>query len=268
MKAINNPNQNQLLAALPTDEFSRLSMHLELVPMPVGESFYEPNGKLQHVYFPTTSSISLRYVMENGNTAEIAGVGNEGMLGVSAFMGNKALPKQATVRTAGFGYRLKERWLLEEFNRAETLQNLLIRYTKTLITQASQTAVCNRTHSIEQRICRWLLLNFDHISSNDSIVTQELLANSLGVHRNILTETLRKLREAGYISNYGGHIVALNRKFLEEQSCECYKTIRSGIGSLLGHIEPSSAPAQAISNVISLPKSNNASGLRTLYNVN
>ena len=235
MTVLHNPNQNQLLAAMPTNELRRLSAHLELVPMPLGESYYESNGKLQHVYFPTTSAVSLRYVMENGSTAEIAGVGNEGMLGISVFMGNKALPKQAIVRAVGFGYRLKARLLLDEFNRGKSLQHLLIRYTKVLIMQASQTVICNRYHSIEQKLCRWLLLNYDHISLNNSAVTLELLASSLGVRREVLSESLRKMREAGLISYYGGQIAVLNRQNLENQACECYGTFKTALASLVEH---------------------------------
>lgn len=234
MTMLHNPNQNQLLAALPTVEFRRLFPHLELVPMPLGVSYYESGGKLQHVYFPTTSIVSLRYIMESGTPAEIAAVGNEGMLGVSAFMGDKALPKQAIVRAVGYGYRLKARLLLEEFNRAETLQHLLIRYTKVLIAQASHTVVCNRYHSVEQKLCRWLLLNIDHISSSDSAVTQELLAASLGVRYDVLTEALRKMRQAGFISYRGVHITALNRPYFEGQTCECYSMIKAKWDSLTG----------------------------------
>lgn len=261
MIVLHNPNQNQLLAALPANEFRRLSAHLELVPMPLGESYYESNGKLQHVYFPTTATVSLRYFMEGGDIAEIAGVGNEGMLGISVFMGGKALPKQAIVRTVGFGYRLKARLLLEEFNRGETLQYLLIRYTKILIAQASQTVVCNRYHTLEQKLCRWLLLNFDQISSNDSVVTQKLLASSLGVQRDALTEALRKLRDAGLISYYGGHIAVLNRQDMEGQTCECYSTIKSGTDSLLGHGVAKPLPE----NVITLSKASSAGASRALY---
>ena len=233
MTVLHNPNQNQLLASLPPAEFRRISSHFELVPMPVGESYYESGGKLQHVYFPTSSIVSLRYVMENGAHAEIAGVGNEGMLGISVFMGNKALPKQAFVRTVGFGYRLKARLLLEEFNRAETLQNQLIRYTGDLITKATQTVVCNRYHSVEQKICRWLLLNFDHTSLSHPVVTQDLLASALGIRHEAISEALKKLREAEFISFHCGQIIVPNRSYLEKQACECYSTIKIKLGSFI-----------------------------------
>ena len=233
MTLLHNPKQNQLIAALPADEYRRLSPHLELVPMLLNGSYYESGGKLQHVYFPTTSIVSLRYVIENGAQAEIAGVGKEGMLGISVFMGAKAMPKQAFTRAVGYGYRLKARLLLEEFNRAETLQHLLLRYTQVLITQASQTVVCNRSHSVEQKLCRWLLLNLDHASSNDSAVTQELLASSLGIRHDILTEALRKLQQAGFISYHGRNITVPNRSYLEDQTCECYSMIKAKSDSLL-----------------------------------
>jgi len=248
MTILHNPNQNQLLAALPANEFTRINPYLELVPMPLGESYYESNGKLQHVYFPTTSTVSLRYVMENGSSAEIAGVGKEGMVGISVFMGDKALPKQAIVRTVGYGYRMKARLLLEEFNRAETLQQLLIYYTKTLIIQASQVVICNRYHSIEQKICRWLMHNYDPLTLNDSVVTPELLTSVLGVRRDVLTEALRKLREAGLINYYGGHLKILDRQNLGDQACECFSMIETGPESL-----PTQSNTQAIpENVIAL----------------
>ncbi len=261
MTVLHNPNQNQLLAALPANELRRLSAHLELVPMPLGESYYESNGKLQHVYFPTTATISLRYLMESGDIAEIAGVGNEGMLGISVFMGNKAQPKQAIVRTVGFGYRMKARLLLEEFNRGETLQHLLIRYTKALIIQSSQTVICNRYHTLEQKLCRWLLLNYDQISSNDSVVTLKMLASSLGGHRDVLTETLKKLRDAGLISYYGGNIAVLNRNGIENHTCECYGKIKTGSESLLGHGVAKPLPE----NVIRLSKTNSTNVPQALY---
>jgi hypothetical protein len=262
MKVLHNPKQNQILAALHPHEFKRLSTHLELVPMPLGMSYYESNGKLQHVYFPTTSTVSMRYVMESGGTAEIAGVGNEGMVGVSVFMGSKALPKQAIVRTVGFGYRLKARLLLEEFNRAETLQHMLIRYTKALITQASQTVICNRYHSVEEKICRWLLLNYNHILLNDSVVTPDLLASSIGVRRDVLAEALRKMREAGTIGYYGGNITVLNQQHLESQTCECYGTIKMELDSL--HDQAVAKPKSE--NVISLSKASSTSTPWVLYN--
>ncbi len=233
-----NPRQNHLLAALPAAEFNRLSANLELVPMPLGESFYESGGKLQYVYFPTTSIVSLHYVMEGGTHAEIAGVGNEGMLGISVFMGEQALPKRAFVRTVGYGYRLKARLLLDEFNRGETLQCLLLNYTKTLITEASQTAVCNRYHSVEQKLCRWLLLTFDRLPSQDLVVTQDVLASMLGVKRELISVALRKLQQAGLISCRRGLIAVLKRQELEDNACECYSVIKVEINRLLGGAAP------------------------------
>jgi hypothetical protein len=221
MAVLHNPKQNLLLAALPAVEFRRLSTHLELVPMPQGESYYESGGKLQHVYFPTSAVVSLRYVMESGDFAELAAVGNEGMLGISVFLGDKALPKQAIVRTVGYGYRMKARLLLEEFCRDETLQLMLLSYTRILISQSSLTVICNRYHSIQQKLCRWLLLNLEQNSSSESAVTAELLASSLAVRLDNVIESLRDLREAGHISYHGGPVLVLNHQYLEQQSCGC-----------------------------------------------
>ena len=254
MTALHNPKQNQLIAALPADEFTRVSAHLELVPMPLGESYYESNGKLRHVHFPTTSTVSLRYMMENGGTAEIAGIGKEGMVGISVFMGEKALPKQAIVRTVGFGYRMKARLLLEEFNRAETLQQLLIHYTKALIVQASQIVVCNRYHSVEQKICRWLMQNYEQVSVLDPVVTPELLGGAIGIRRDVLTKALMKLREAGLINYYGGHISVPNRQNLGDQACKCFSMIESGLDSM-----PTQRNSNTMhENVIALSKASSA----------
>ena len=261
MTVPHNPNQNQLLASVPPAEFRRISPHLELVPMPVGESYYESGGKLQHVYFPTSSIVSLRYVMENGAHAEIAGVGNEGMLGISVFMGDKALPRQALVRTVGFGYRLKARLLLEEFNRAETLQNLLIRYTMDLITRATQTVVCNRYHSVEQKICRWLLLNFDHTSLSQPVVTQDLLASALGIRPETLSGALKKMRQAELISFHCGQIIVPNRSYLENQTCECYSTIKIKLCSKM----ESNFSKPMTETVRAWPKTNNTIAPRALF---
>src|ERR1700675_3253000 len=173
MSSPHNPSQNHILAALPTAEFEPLAAHLELVPLPLGEMLYEPGGQLQHAYFPTTAIVSLHYVMESGASAETAGVGNEGVVGISLFMGGDTTPSSAVVQTAGHAYRLESRVLKQEFNRAGPVQNLLLRYTQALITQMTQTAVCNRHHSVEQQLCRWLLLTLDRIPSNELIMTQE-----------------------------------------------------------------------------------------------
>ena len=200
MAAIMTPDQNHLLAALPAEIFERISPHLELVSMPLGEVLYESGGQLQHVYFPTTAIVSLHYLLENGASAEIAGVGNEGVLGISLFMGGNTTPSLATVQTAGCGYRLKGRLMMEEFNRAGPMMRLMLRYTQALMTQISQTAVCNRHHSIEQQLCRWLLLTLDRLPSNELTITQELIAGMLGVRREGITEAAGNLQHAGLIS--------------------------------------------------------------------
>ena len=212
------PNQNHLLAALPAEMFERITPHLELVSMPLGEVLYESGGQLQHVYFPTTAILSLHYVMENGASAEIAGVGNEGVLGISLFMGGNTTPSRATVQTAGYGYRLKARLMMEEFDRtAGPMMRLLLRYTQALITQMSQTAVCNRHHSVEQQVCRWLLLTLDRLPSNELTMTQELIAGMLGVRREGITEIAGNLQRAGLISYRRGHITVLDRSGLESR---------------------------------------------------
>src|SRR6202162_6165082 len=194
MTLAHNPNQNHLLAALPAAEFARLAPHLELVPMLLGETLYEPGGQLQHAYFPTSAIVSLHYILESGSSAEIAGVGNEGILGISLFMGGNTTPSSAVVQTGGHGYRLSGKVLMEEFNRAGLMQRLLLRYTQALVTQMFQTGACNRHHSIEQQLCRWLLLTLDRLPSNDLIVTQELVASALGVRREGITEAAGKLQ--------------------------------------------------------------------------
>ena len=234
MATPHNPNQNHLLSALPVAELKRLSPHLELTPMPLGEAYYETSGKLQHVYFPTTSIVSLHYVMENGASAEIAGVGKEGMLGIPLFMGGNSTPIRASVRASGFGYKLKAQLLMEEFNRAGSMQRMLLRYTQALITQTSQTAVCNRHHSVAQQLCRWLLLTLDRMPSNELILTQELIARMLGVRREGVAEALRKLQQAGLIRYHYGHITVLDRSGLEDHSCECYNVVKSEFDRLLG----------------------------------
>lgn len=228
-----SPNQNHLLAALPTAEFERITPHLELVAMPLGEVLCESGGQLQHVYFPTTAIVSLHYVMENGASSEIAGVGNEGVLGVSLFMGGNTTPSRAIVQTAGHGYRLKARLMMEEFNRAGPMMRLMLRYTQALITQISQTAVCNRHHSVEQQLCRWLLLTLDRLPSNELTMTQELIASMLGVRREGITETAGNLQRAGLISYRRGHITALDRSGLESHACECYKVVKKEFHRLL-----------------------------------
>jgi CRP-like cAMP-binding protein len=228
-----SPNQNYLLAALPTAEFERIAPHLELVAMPLGEVLYESGGQLQHVYFPTTAIVSLHYVTENGASTEIAGVGNEGVLGISLFMGGNTTPSIATVQAAGCGYRLKGRLMMEEFNRAGPMMRLMLRYTQALITQISQTAVCNRHHSVEQQLCRWLLSTLDRLPSNELTMTQELIASMLGVRREGITEAAGHLQQAGFIRYRRGHITVLDRSGLESRACECYAVVKNEFDRLL-----------------------------------
>jgi len=237
MASPHSPNQNHLLAALPTAEFERLAAHLELVPMLLGDILYEPGGKMQHAYFPTTSIVSLHYVMESGASAESAGVGNEGMVGISLFMGGETTPSSAVVQTAGHAYRLAGRLLKQEFNRAGLLQGLLLRYTQALITQMFQTAACNRHHSVEQQLCRWLLLTLDRMPTKDLVMTQELVASMLGVRREGITQAAGKLQEAGVIRYRRGHIAVLERAGLETRACECYAVVKKELGRLLSDVQ-------------------------------
>ena len=236
MSVPHSPNQNHLLAALPPAEFERLAPHLELVPMLLGETIYEPGGQLQHVHFPTTAIVSLLYVMESGSSAEIAGVGNEGVLGISLFMGGDTTPSSAVVQTAGHGYRLKAKLLKEEFSRGGLMQRLLLRYTQALLTQMCQTAACNRHHSIEQQLCRWLLSTLDRLPSNELIMTQELVASALGVRREGITEAAGNLQRAGLIRYRRGHISVLERSGLEVGACECYAVVKKELGRLLSDV--------------------------------
>ena len=233
-----NPSQNHLLAALPEAEFKRLEAHLELVHMPLGDVLYESGCKLHHVYFPTTSIIAMLYVLEDGASAEIAVVGNEGMLGISLFMGGETTPSRAVVQAAGWGYRLQAHFMKEEFRRAGPLLFLLLRYTQALITQMTQTAVCNRHHAIEQQLCRWLLLTLDRLSSDSITMTQDLIANNLGVRREGVTEAAGKLQRAGYIRYSRGHITVLDRPGLEKRVCECYAVVKVEFDRLLKEILP------------------------------
>ena len=232
-----SPNQNHLLAALPAAEFERLSSHLEPVPMPLGEILYEPGEQMQHAYFPTTAIVSLHYVMESGASAETAGVGNEGVVGVSLFMGGDTTPSSAVVQTAGHGYRLAGRLLKQEFNRAGLMQRLLLRYTQALITQMIQTAACNRHHSVEQQLCRWLLLTLDRVSARELIMTQELVASMLGVRREGITEAAGNLQRAGFIRYRRGHIAVLERSGLESRACECYAVVKKELSRLLSDVQ-------------------------------
>jgi CRP-like cAMP-binding protein len=220
------PDQNHLLAALPATELERLKPHLELMHMPLGDVLCESGGRLPYVYFPTSTIISLHYILENGASSEIAGVGNEGMLGISLFMGGESTPSWATVQTAGYGYRMKAALLLQEFNQGGPVQRLLLRYTQVLITQISQTAVCNRHHTIEQQLCRWLLLTLDRLNSEELVMTQELIASMLGVRREGITEAAGKLQQAGIIRYRRGHITVLDQIGLKTHVCECYDVVK------------------------------------------
>jgi CRP-like cAMP-binding protein len=236
--AAHSPLQNHLLAALPAEVFERLAPHLEGVPMPLGEALYEPGTQLRHAYFPTTSIVSLHYVTESGASAETAGVGNEGIVGVSLFMGGDTTPSSAVVQTAGYGFRLDRHVLKAEFDRAGALQRLLLRYTQALMTQMAQTAVCNRHHSLEQQLCRWLLLTLDRLPTQELTMTQELVAGMLGVRREGVTEAAGKLQRAGLISYRRGHISVLDRKGLEAQTCECYGVVKKEMDRLLSDVRP------------------------------
>ena len=227
------PRENHLLDALPPAEAQRWIPLLESVDLPLGHVLYESGAALEHVYFPTTAIISLLYVMENGASAEIAVVGNEGILGVSLFMGGESTPSRAVVQSAGHGFRLKANIMKEEFNRAGPVLHLLLRYTQALITQMAQTAVCNRHHTLDQQLCRWLLLSLDRLEGNQLVMTQELIANMLGVRREGVTEGALKLQRAGLISYARGHITVLDRARLEKRSCECYSVVKREYDRLL-----------------------------------
>ncbi|MET0681929.1 MAG: Crp/Fnr family transcriptional regulator [Casimicrobiaceae bacterium] len=236
MSVPDSPSQNQLLAALPATDYERLAPHLERVPLMLGEVLYEPGGQLQHVYFPTTSIVSLLYVLESGASAEIAGVGNEGVLGISLFMGGNTTPSSAVVQTAGHGYRLRAKLLQEEFSRGGLMQRLLLRYTQALLTQMCQTAACNRHHSVEQQLCRWLLLTLDRLPSNELVMTQELVAGALGVRRESITEAAGNLQRAGILRYRRGHISVLERPGLEAGACECYAVVKKELARLLSDV--------------------------------
>jgi CRP-like cAMP-binding protein len=227
------PRNNFLLAALPDPEWERWRPLLERVEMPLGQVLYESGATLTHVYFPTTAIVSLLYVMENGSSAEIAVVGNEGLVGISLFMGGESTPSRAVVQSAGQGLRLQAQLMKDEFNRAGPVLHLMLRFTQALITQMSQTAVCNRHHSLDQQLCRWLLLSLDRLRTNELAMTQELIANMLGVRREGVTEAALKLQEAGLISYARGHITVIDRAGLEKRTCECYAVVKNEYDRLL-----------------------------------
>lgn len=235
-KAQSSPLQNHLLAALPACEYDRILPHLEHVNMVLGDVLYESGAQMRHVYFPTSSIVSLLYVMEDGASAEIAVVGNEGVVGVSLFMGGETTPSRAVVQSAGNAYRLKGQTLKTEFYLAGPMQRLLLRYTQSLLTQMAQTAVCNRHHTLDQQLCRWLLLSLDRLHSSELIMTQELIANMLGVRREGVTEAAGNLQRAGLIEYHRGHITVLDRPGLEARSCECYAVVKKETDRLLPDI--------------------------------
>jgi CRP-like cAMP-binding protein len=224
---------NKLLAALPSDIYERLQPHLELVPLELGASVYEAGGKQPYMYFPTDAIVSLLYVMKDGASAEMAVVGNEGLVGIALFMGGETTPSRAVVQSAGHGYRLRSRLLKQEFEFGGPLQHLLLRYTQALITQMAQTAVCNRHHSVDQQLCRWLLLSVDRLPTNELKMTQEMIATMLGVRREGVTEAAGKLQESGAIRYSRGHITILDRAKLEQCTCECYAVVKREFDRLL-----------------------------------
>lgn len=236
MQRSNESSQNLLLAALPAAEFEPLAAHLERVTLRLGDMLYEPGEQLQHAYFPVSSIVSLHYVMATGASASVAGVGNEGVVGISLFMGGGTTPSSAVVQTAGVAYRLERHRLMQEFQRSGAMQHLLLRYTQALMTQMTQTAVCNRHHSVEQQLCRWLLVTLDRIPSGQIVMTQELVASMLGVRREGVTEAAGRLQAAGVIRNRRGHITVLERAGLELRTCECYEVVRKEFARLLSDV--------------------------------
>lgn len=236
MSEASSPRQNHLLAALPIDAQERIFSHLELVTLPLGKVLYESGDTLRHVYFPTDSIVSLLYVMEDGASAEISVVGNDGLIGIALFMGGESTPSRAIVQSAGHAYRLLGQRLKNEFNRHGTFLELMLRYTQSLITQMAQTAVCNRHHSVDQQLCRWLLLSLDRLPSKRLSMTQELIANMLGVRREGVTDAAGKLQKLGVIEYSRGLITVLDRDKLEQLSCECYAVVKKETDRLLPYL--------------------------------
>lgn len=226
-------DQNYLFHSIPLGEWERLLPLIEPVDLPLGKVLYEPGMKMSHVYFPSTAIVSLLYALENGSSAEIAIVGNEGIVGISIFMGGESTSSRAVVQSAGKGYRIKSSVILDEFNRGGPLLHLFLRYTQALITQMSQTAVCNRHHTLDQQFCRWLLLSLDRLMTNELVMTQELIANMLGVRREGVTEAALKVQKAGFIKYARGHITILDRVGLEDRTCECYQVVKDEYARLL-----------------------------------
>jgi CRP-like cAMP-binding protein len=248
MASPHSPKQNHILAALPAEDYARLLPDLELVPMPLGWAVYESGGHMGYLYFPTTSLVSLLYVMEDGASAEIAITGNCGLVGISLFMGGESTPSRAVVQSAGNGYRLKASTLKREFAMGGHLQHLALRFTQALITQMAQTAVCNRHHALDQQLCRWLLLSLDRLPGDELVMTQELIANMLGVRREGVTEAAGKLQAAGLIHYSRGHIKVLDRARLEQRVCECYAVVKKEYDRLLPYNIPGlpNTPAQPL----------------------
>jgi len=240
MPSTHDPKQNHLLAALPATDYARLLPDLEPIAMPLGWVVYESGGHIGHVYFPTTSIVSLLYVIESGASAEIAIAGNEGLVGISLFMGGESTPSRAVVQSAGEGYRVKASILIREFALGGELQHLALRYTQALITQMAQTAVCNRHHTLDQQLCRWLLLSMDRLPGNELTMTQELIANMLGVRREGVTVAAGDLQAAGLIHYSRGHIIILDRAGLEQRVCECYAVVKKEFDRLLPYRLPRS----------------------------
>ena len=259
-----SPEQNHILAALPAAELEGLAASLELVAMPLGQMLYEPGERLQHAYFPTTAIVSLHYVMESGASAESAGVGNEGVVGIALFMGGDTMPSSAVVQTAGHAYRLDGRLLKQEFSRGGLMQGLLLRYTQALIMQMTQTGACNRHHSVEQQLCRWLLLTLDRVSSHELVMTQELVASMLGVRREGITEAVGNLQRGGVISCRRGHISVVERSGLEARACECYAVVRKELSRLLSDVQRRSAVPAGTDNRLLPAGSPGASLMQTL----
>jgi CRP-like cAMP-binding protein len=229
-----DPTHNRLLAALPQEDYERILPHLGHVTFKLGEVVYESGGQIEHIYFPTTAIVSLLYLMENGSSAEMGTAGREGLVGVALFMGGNTMPNRAVVQSAGAGVRMRAQVLRDEFARGGAFQRLLLRYTQALLTQLSQTAVCNRLHAIEQQLCRWLLLSHDRTDSDELVMTQELIANMLGVRREGVTAAAGRLQEQGLISYVRGRITILDRRGLEAAACECYKVVKDEYERLLG----------------------------------
>ena len=240
-----DPAENHLLAALAPEERERIFQHLQLVEMPLGKVLYESGDTLRHVYFPTDCIVSLLYVLADGASAELAVVGNEGLVGIALFMGGETTPNRALVQSTGHAYRLSGQRIKDEFQRHETLQRLFLRYTQALITQMAQTAVCNRHHSVDQQLCRWLLLSLDRVSGHELIMTQGLIADMLGVRREGVTEAAGKLQKLGVIHYSRGHITVLDRATLEQLSCECYGVVKRETDRLLPYVPPRRSEAKA-----------------------